>query len=55
MRKWLVALPLAALCATMLAQEPATPVFRDPSKPIEARELVAGIASLLRLTGGSLQ
>lgn len=37
MRKWLVALPLAALCATSTAQEPATPVFRDPSKPIEVR------------------
>ena len=37
MRKWLVALPLAALCATSTAQEPATPVFRDPSKPVEVR------------------
>jgi beta-glucosidase len=37
MRKWLVALPLAALCATSTAQEPATPVFRDPAKPIEVR------------------
>jgi beta-glucosidase len=43
MRTWLVALPLAALCATTMAQEPAPardagrPVFRDPTQPIEVR------------------
>jgi beta-glucosidase len=41
MTKWLIALPLAVLCATVVAQEPARPAsretFRDPGQPIEVR------------------
>jgi beta-glucosidase len=39
MRRLAIALPLAVVCATAvaLAQGGATPLYRDPSKPIEAR------------------
>ena len=39
MRRLALVLPLAVVCATALAlgQASDTPLYRDPSKPIEAR------------------
>src|SRR3984957_8999084 len=37
MKKLFLALPILAVCGAAMAQNPTTPLFRDPSRPLEVR------------------